>query len=252
MKQADEANQAKSTFLANMSHELRTPLNAIIGYSELLEEETKDFPEVIDVFVPDLKKICRAGKHLLSLINGVLDLSKIEAGKMDVYFETFDIKAMIGEIEGTIAPLISRNNNNLVIKCGDDLDTMRSDLTKIRQTLFNLLSNSAKFTNDGTIALTAARDVRGDMEVVVIEVSDTGFGMNEEQVARVFEPFNQADASTTRNYGGTGLGLTICRQFCQMLGGDVSVRSIPGEGTTFEVVLAADSESWAQEDESAP
>ena len=247
MKQADEANQAKSAFLANMSHELRTPLNAIIGYSELLEEESEDFPDVADIFVPDLKKIRSAGKHLLSLINGVLDLSKVEAGKMDVYFETFDIRDMITDIEGTIAPLISKNNNQLIVECDQGLGAMRSDLTKVRQTIFNLLSNAAKFTQDGVITLSAELAHGDGLESVVIRVADNGIGMTTEQVAKVFEPFSQADASTTRNYGGTGLGLTICQHFCRLLGGDISVDSVHNEGTTFKISLAADAERWSQE-----
>ena len=252
MEQADQANKAKSTFLANMSHELRTPLNAIIGYSELLEDEAEDFPEVQDVFVPDLKKIRSAGKHLLSLINGVLDLSKIEAGKMDVYFETFNINDMITDVEGTIKPLISKNNNELVIQCSDDLGTMRSDLTKVRQTMFNLLSNAAKFTNNGTITVAAGRETRNELELVVIAVSDSGIGMSDEQLEKVFEPFSQADASTTRNYGGTGLGLTICQHFCQSLGGNISVESVLDKGTTFEITLAADGEQWAGQQAQQP
>ena len=247
MRQADQANQAKSTFLANMSHELRTPLNAIIGYSELLQEEAEDLPEVTDVFVPDLNKIRSAGKHLLSLINGVLDLSKIEAGKMDMYFETFAITEMIKDIEGTIAPLISKNKNKLKIKMEPGLGVMRSDLTKVRQTIFNLLSNAAKFTQSGTITLSAERKTRDGLEMIIMRVKDTGIGMSGEQVAKVFQPFSQADASTTRNYGGTGLGLTICQHFCQMLGGDIDVRSVLNEGTTFEISLAADAERWSQE-----
>ena len=246
MKQADAANQAKSAFLANMSHELRTPLNAIIGYSELLQEEAEDLPDVEDVFAPDLKKINSAGKHLLSLINSVLDLSKIEAGKMDVYFETFNIADMLSDIEGTISPLISKNNNRLVIECSKTMGTMRSDVTKIRQTVFNLLSNAAKFTEDGIITLLVNREKRNGLDMVIIKVSDTGIGMTEEQLAKVFEPFSQADASTTRNYGGTGLGLTICQHFCQLLGGDISVSSVPDKGTTFEVTLADDAEQWTE------
>ena len=244
MNQADEANQAKSAFLANMSHELRTPLNAIIGYSELLEEEAEDLAGAEEIFAPDLRKIRNAGKHLLSLINGVLDLSKIEAGKMDVYFETFNIRELVTDIEATIAPLISKNSNHLVTECADTLGTMRSDITKVRQTLFNLLSNSAKFTKEGTITLSADREVREARDMVVLRVADSGIGMTPEQLDKVFEPFSQADVSTTRNYGGTGLGLTICQHFCQLLGGDITVTSVAGEGTVFEVTLASDAEHW--------
>ena len=247
MQQADQANQAKSTFLANMSHELRTPLNAIIGYSELLEEEAEDLPEVSDIFAPDLGKIRSAGKQLLSLINEVLDLSKIEAGRMDLYFETFDVGEMIKDIEGTVVPLISKNENKLKVKGDVTLGVMRSDLTKVRQTILNLLSNAAKFTKNGIITLSATRETRDGLEMIIIRVKDTGIGMSEEQVARVFQPFSQADASTTRNYGGTGLGLTICQHFCQMLGGDINVRSALNRGTTFEISLAADAERWSQD-----
>ena len=246
MQQADQANRAKSTFLANMSHELRTPLNAIIGYSELLEEEAEDLPEVGSIFVPDLGKIRNAGKHLLSLINEALDLSKIEAGKMDLYFVTFDVGEMIKDIEGTIAPLISKNENTLKVEGNVDLGVMRTDLTKVQQTILNLLSNAAKFTKNGVITLSAKRETRNGLEMIIIRVKDTGIGMSEEQMTRVFQPFSQADASIARNFGGTGLGLTICQHFCQMLGGDINVRSALKRGTTFEISLAADAERWSQ------
>ena len=232
---AEEANRAKSTFLANMSHELRTPLNAIIGYGELLQEEAEDMPGARDVFAPDLKKIAGAGRHLLSLINEVLDLSKIEAGKMDVYFESFDVANMLSEIEGTISPLIDTMSNQLNIEHDNNLGSMHSDLTKIRQTIFNLLSNSAKFTEQGTITLSTSREVRHDNEFMVFKVTDTGIGMSPEQLQKVFEPFSQADTSTTRKFGGTGLGLTITRHFCQLLGGDISVTSELNKGTCFTV-----------------
>lgn len=235
---AESANRAKSAFLANMSHELRTPLNAIIGYSEMLEEEAEDFG--YEDIVPDLKKIQSAGSHLLDLINNILDLSKIEAGRMELYIETFDVQQMVDEIQYTVYPLIEKNHNTLQINVDDDIGIMKADLTKVRQTLFNLLSNAAKFTTEGQITLTVAR-WRDDSEDewLSFAVRDTGIGMTDEQMQEVFKEFTQADASTTRKYGGTGLGLTISRRFCQMMGGDIRVESQLGQGTTFTVVLPA-------------
>ncbi|MCG3163946.1 MAG: Sensor histidine kinase RcsC [Acidobacteria bacterium] len=232
-KLASAANQAKSTFLANMSHELRTPLNAVIGYSEMLQEEAEDLGQA--EFIPDLKKINAAGRHLLELINSVLDLSKIEAGKMELYLETFEVRNLIADVAAVIEPLIARNANRLEINCAPDVGAMRADLTKVRQVLFNLLSNASKFTESGTITLDAAR--RGDW--LVFRVSDSGIGMTREQMDKLFQPFMQADASTTRQYGGTGLGLTITRKFCEMMGGSVNVESEPGRGTTFTIELPA-------------
>ncbi len=236
---AETANRTKSQFLANMSHELRTPLNAIIGYSEMLEEEATD--EALNSFAPDLQKINRAGKHLLALINDILDLSKIEAGKMELYLENFDLVPTVREVAGTIQTLIDKKNNRLVVDCPLDVGTMRADLTKVRQSLFNLLSNAAKFTENGTITLQVSRE-RGAAEggdTIRFAVTDTGIGMNEEQQSRLFQAFSQADASTTRKYGGTGLGLAITRRFVRMMGGDVAVESAPGQGTTFAVRLPA-------------
>jgi signal transduction histidine kinase/CheY-like chemotaxis protein len=235
---ADVANQAKSRFLANMSHELRTPLNAIIGYSEMLEEEAED-REQTDL-IPDLQKIHGAGRHLLQLINDILDLSKIEAGRMDLYLETFDAKAMVDEVVSTIQPLIRQKANTLRVTLGDGLGPMHADLTKLRQALFNLLSNASKFTEAGTIELRVSREHRDGMEWIVCAVRDSGIGMTAEQLARLFQPFSQADASTTRKYGGTGLGLTITKRFCEMMGGTVTVESVPGEGSTFTIHLPAD------------
>jgi PAS domain S-box-containing protein len=234
---AEAANRAKSTFLANMSHELRTPLNAIIGYSEMLLEDAGESGD--DRMVPDLQKILAAGKNLLGLINDVLDLSKIEAGKMELFLETFRIPELIAGVVDTILPLADRERNALQISCPADIGSMRADLTKVRQSLLNLLSNACKFTTGGTIALEVSRrppngDGRG---VVIFRVRDTGIGMSPEQVARLFQPFSQADTSTTRRQGGTGLGLTITRRFCQMMGGDVEVESEPGQGTTFTIRL---------------
>jgi CheY-like chemotaxis protein len=236
---AETANRAKSQFLANMSHELRTPLNAIIGYSEMLEEETEEAGH--EEYGIDLRKIGAAGKHLLALINEVLDLSKIEAGKMELYLERFDASEMLSQVATTIRPLAERNGNELVLDWEDDLPVMRADLVKLRQILLNLLSNACKFTENGTVIL-AARSDRGPDgdEMLHFTVRDTGIGMTEEQLGRLFEAFSQADASTTRRYGGTGLGLVISRRFARMMGGDVEVESTPGAGSVFVVRIPAD------------
>jgi PAS domain S-box-containing protein len=234
---AEAATRAKSQFLANMSHELRTPLNAIIGYSEMLHEIADE--EGQDEYVPDLDKIQAAGRHLLALINDVLDLSKVEAGKMDLYLETFDVMQMIDEASHTIVPLAEKNENTLEIRCADGVGAMHCDLTKVRQALFNLLSNACKFTKNGTITLEASRVPGADGGDLIFKVSDTGIGMTPEQAEKVFEAFTQADSSTTRDYGGTGLGLSITRSFCQMLNGDITVTSEPGKGSTFVVRLPA-------------
>src|SRR5262245_19012366 len=230
---AESANRAKSTFLANMSHELRTPLNAIIGYSEMLAEEARD--SGLDTLVPDLEKIQTAGNHLLGLINTVLDLSKIEAGKMDLYLETFDVAGMLRDVAATVQPLVQQKGNRLVLDHAENLGAMHADVTKVRQVLFNLLSNASKFTEQGAITLTATPEVVEGTAWVVFRVADTGIGMTPEQLANLFQAFTQADASTTRKYGGTGLGLAITRRFCQMMGGDVAVESAVGQGTTFKI-----------------
>jgi len=234
---AEEATQVKSDFLANMSHELRTPLNAIIGYSEMLQEEAEDLGQ--EHFIPDLQKIHGAGKHLLKLINDILDLSKIEAGKMGLYLETFDIAPMIQDVVATITPLVEKNANTLEVHGADDLGAMRADLTKVRQGLFNLLSNACKFTERGTITLGASREMGDGTAWIKFRVSDTGIGMTPEQMGNLFEAFAQAEASTTRKYGGTGLGLAISQKFCHMMGGDITVDSALGQGTTFTILLPA-------------
>ena len=234
---AEVANRTKSQFLANMSHELRTPLNAIIGYSEMLQEEVEDLGHA--GFVPDLQKIHTAGRHLLSLISDILDISKIEAGKMDLYLETFDLSAMIQDVVVTIAPLLEPNSNVLEVRCADDLGSMHADLTKVRQSLFNLLSNACKFTEKGTITLEVGREKRHEGDWIMLRVSDTGIGMQPEQQAKVFQAFIQADASTTRKFGGTGLGLAITRRFCLMMGGDITVQSAVNQGSTFTIRLPA-------------
>jgi len=234
---AESANRAKSTFLANMSHELRTPMNAIIGYSEMLAEDAED--EGQDEMIPDLKKINAAGKHLLALINDILDLSKIEAGRMDLYLESFDIRQMLDEAVDTVSPLIAKNSNRLVTDFGDGLGTIRADLTKLRQSLFNLLSNAAKFSEGGTVTFAANRERRDGGDWIILSVTDTGIGIKEESLEHVFEEFSQADDSTSRDYGGTGLGLPISRRFCRMMGGDISVTSEFGHGSTFTITLPA-------------
>ena len=243
--QLAEASQHKSQFLANMSHELRTPLNAIIGYSEMLQEEAEDLDQ--QSLIPDLQKVNAAGKHLLGLINDILDLSKIEAGKMDLFLETVEIEQLVQDVAAIVQPLVDKNGNALVVSCPDDLGTMRADQTKLRQTLFNLLSNAAKFTDHGRIELRVARgEGRVDTlsplaphpsPLVSFAVSDTGIGMTEEQLGRLFEAFSQAEASTRSRYGGTGLGLAISRHFCRLMGGDLTVISRYGQGSTFTVRL---------------
>jgi len=230
---AELANTAKSQFLANMSHELRTPLNAIIGYSEMLKEEAEDLGQ--EDFIPDLQKIRSAGKHLLGLINDVLDLSKIEAGKMDLFIEKVDLEIFLTEVISTIQPLLEKKANTLKIERPEILGEMQTDMTKLRQMLLNLLSNAAKFTENDMILLEIKRE--GDR--VHLCVADNGIGMTEEQVEKLFQPFTQADTSTTRRYGGTGLGLTITKQFAEMMGGTIRVESQFGQGSNFTLSLPA-------------
>jgi PAS domain S-box-containing protein len=232
---AEDANRTKSAFLANMSHELRTPMNAIIGYSEMLVEEAGDTGH--EALVPDLEKIHSAGKHLLGLINDVLDLSKIEAGKMTLYLEEFVVTDMMRDVVATIQPLVEKNKNVVLVESPPEQCVMTADVTKVRQLLFNLLSNAAKFTQKGRITLTLERRVQADGTWFAFKVADTGIGMTPQQLAKMFQAFVQADASTTRKYGGTGLGLTISRNFCQLMGGDITVQSEPGKGTVFTAVL---------------
>jgi len=229
-----EASQHKSQFLANMSHELRTPLNAIIGYSEILQEDAKELGQ--DQLTLDLKKIENAGRHLLDLINDILDLSKIEAGRMDVFLEDMEIAPLLDEVRSIITPLTEKNGNTLDFPLSRKLGDIRTDRTKVKQCLLNLLSNGNKFTQNGRIALVVER-IEGDRPMVRFIVADTGIGMNEEQLGRLFQAFSQADVSTTKKFGGTGLGLAITRHFCQLLGGDIKVTSRRGEGSTFTITL---------------
>ena len=231
---AEAANEAKSQFLANMSHELRTPLNAVIGYSEMLSEEAEDIED--GRLLPDLDKIHKAGRSLLSLVNDLLDLSKIEAGKMDLYVERFEVSALVEEVEATVQPLIAKNGNRLEVRV-EPLEPMTADLTKTRQILFNLLSNAAKFTENGVVTLEVTTQTIEGAPWVRFEVSDTGIGMSADQIGKLFQPFSQADATTTRNYGGTGLGLALTRRLSQMMGGDITVSSEAGAGSRFRVIL---------------
>ena len=232
---AQSASQHKSLFLANMSHELRTPLNAIIGYSEMLQEEAVRLEE--SDFVSDLNKIQASGRHLLTLINDILDLSKIEADKMEIFPETFDLAILINEVISTIQPILEKNNNTLDVSMGNIRDKLHNDETKIRQTLLNLLSNACKFTEQGSIGLTASEYTQNNRPWIKIEIKDSGIGMTEKQIEKLFVPFTQADASTTRKYGGTGLGLTISKHFCNMMGGDLGVQSQLHNGSTFTITI---------------
>jgi PAS domain S-box-containing protein len=255
MQQAEEATRAKSQFLANMSHELRTPLNAVIGITEMLEEDAEDLGQ--EDFIEPLRRIRGAGSHLLHLINEILDLSKIEAGRLELHEEEIDVKQLIDEIAMTAAPLADRNGNRLEIRCPDDIGSMRADLTRVRQVLLNLLSNACKFTEKGEVGLAVASVGAGNAAALTFTVSDSGIGMSPEQVAKLFQDFSQADSSTTRKYGGTGLGLAISRRLCRLMGGDVTVESAPGAGSTFTARLprhgaAADASPGAAAHPGAP
>jgi len=237
-RELEAASKAKSQFLANVSHELRTPLNAILSYSQLLLEELEDLGQ--HDFVPDVQKIHAAGAHLLGLINDILDLSKIEAGKMDLYLETFDVSTVVRDVVALVRPLVERKANTLNVRCADGIGEMRADVTKVRQVLFNLLSNATKFTERGTVSLSVTRGPVDGVDSVTFAVSDSGIGMSPEQTAKLFQAFAQADSSTTRKYGGTGLGLAISRHFCRMMGGDITVESEAGKGSTFTIQLPAE------------
>ncbi len=238
---AEAASKAKSVFLANVSHELRTPLNAVIGLSQLLEDDATDLGLSAD-FITDLETINSAGKHLLHLINEILDLSKIEAGKMTLYPETFEIATLIHNIVLTVKPAIEKNANVLEVDFDEQLGTMYADQTRMRQVLLNLLSNASKFTTNGKIILTVNREKdqfrpEAPLGMITFTVTDTGIGMSQRQQQQLFKPFTQGDTSTTKKYGGTGLGLAISRHFCQMMGGEIVVKSEPGVGSTFTIRL---------------
>ncbi len=232
MEKAQSANKAKSEFLANMSHELRTPLNAIIGYSEMLMEEAED--DGLDTYSEDLTKINSSGDHLLTLINDILDLSKIEAGKMEMHIEEFDFANFLKQIEATAKPLVEKNKNEFIIKCKTEKLKLKNDQTKLRQILFNMLSNAAKFTKKGTITLQIKPEKKENLR---FDVTDTGIGMSKEQLGKVFEEFTQAESSTSKDYGGTGLGLPISKKMTEIMGGKMEVKSKKGKGTTFSIII---------------
>jgi signal transduction histidine kinase len=234
---AECANAAKSVFLASMSHEIRTPLTAIIGYSELLQEDAELSGNVNTL--PDLQKIHTAGKHLLSLISNILDISKIEAGMMELLPEEFDVPALLGELTKTIAPIVENNGNRFVVEISQRTGRMKADKPKVCQILFNLLSNAAKFTKNSHVQLAANREMAAEGDTIRFMICDGGIGIAPEHIESVFQEFNQGDNSTTRKYGGTGLGLAICKKLCHMMGGEISVQSELGKGTTFTVCLPA-------------
>jgi PAS domain S-box-containing protein len=254
---ARAASEAKSQFMANMSHELRTPMNAILGYSEMLIEDAID--EGQTEIVADLEKINTAGKHLLELINAVLDLSKIEAGRMDLHIESTDLHELLEDIVTVAQPLVAQNGNELVNDWDDELGVLRADITKVRQSVFNLLSNASKFTRDGTITLRVRRESGNNGDRFRVEVSDTGIGIAVDKLETIFEEFAQAESSTTRDYGGTGLGLSLTRRLSRLMGGDVLVVSTLGEGSTFTlempanvVVTRAEAESPVEKNNKTP
>ncbi len=240
-EEAKAANQAKSVFLATMSHELRTPLNAILGYSEMLAEDAQAAGQAQNL--ADLKKIQGAGRHLLGLINEVLDYSKVEAGKMRLFLESFDIPAAVEETTATVRPLVEKNGNRFDVRCPADIGGLRGDVTKLRQVLLNLLSNAGKFTEKGVVSLDVSRESAVEGDWVLFRVSDSGIGITPQQMARLFQPFTQADAGTMKKYGGTGLGLALSESFCRLMGGFIRAESGPGRGSTFTVRLPAEIEN---------
>jgi signal transduction histidine kinase len=232
-QQLAEASQHKSQFLANMSHELRTPLNAIIGVTEMLREDAEAAKQDLE----PLDRVLGAGRHLLTLINDILDLSKIEAGRMELHLETFPLVPVIQDVAKTIEPMATKNGNRIVIECPAHLGTVHADQTRFRQSLLNLASNANKFTEKGTITIAAHRGQENGRDWVTLSVADTGNGMTPEQVGKLFQEFSQASSTTASKYGGTGLGLVISRRFCQMMGGDITVESEVGRGSTFTIRL---------------
>jgi signal transduction histidine kinase len=232
-RQLAEASQHKSQFLANMSHELRTPLNAIIGVSEMLREDAEAAKQDLE----PLDRVLGAGRHLLALINDILDLSKIEAGRMELHLETFSLVPLIEDVAKTIEPMAAKNGNRVIIDCPADLGTIHADQTRFRQSLLNLASNANKFTEKGTVTITAQSQRKDGHDWITIAVTDTGIGMTPEQMGKLFQEFSQASSSTASKYGGTGLGLAISKRFCQMMGGDITVESEPSRGSTFTIRL---------------
>jgi signal transduction histidine kinase len=231
--EAKRANNAKSVFLANMSHELRTPLNAIIGYSDLLVEQATDLNQL--ECIPDLQKISTAGKYLLDLINNILDITKIEAGKTEVYYERVDVHTMIDEITSTMEPLTEKNNNELIVSVDPDIREFKADYTKLRQSIFNLLSNACKFTQQGKIQLRVYKVTRNNREKLLFEIADNGIGMSDTCLSNLFRPFSRGDQSSAQKIAGTGLGLAISRNFCNLMGGEISAQSTVGAGTVFTI-----------------
>jgi signal transduction histidine kinase len=232
-RQLAEASRHKSQFLANMSHELRTPLNAIIGVTEMLREDAEALKQDLE----PLDRVLGAGRHLLALINDILDLSKIEAGRMELHLESFPLLPLIGDVAKTIEPMATKNNNRIIVDCPPDLGTMRADQTRLRQALLNLASNASKFTENGIVTIAAQPQRNDGGDWIAIAVADTGIGMTAEQMAKLFQEFSQASSTTASRYGGTGLGLAISRRFCQIMGGDITVESEPGRGSTFTIRL---------------
>jgi adenylate cyclase len=216
-----------------MSHELRTPLNAIIGVTEMLREDAESLNQDLE----PLDRVLGAARHLLALINDILDLSKIEAGRMELHLESFPLAPLIDATAKTIEPMATKNGNRIVIDCRPELDTIHADQIRVRQALLNLLSNANKFTDHGTITVDVEQRAEDGCDWITIAVTDTGIGMTEEQIGKLFQEFSQAHSSTARKYGGTGLGLAISRRFCQMMGGDITVASEPGRGSTFTIRL---------------
>jgi len=232
-RQLAEASQHKSQFLANMSHELRTPLNAIIGVTEMLREDA----EALKQDTEPLDRVLGAGRHLLALINDILDLSKIEAGRMELHLDSFALAPLIDDVAKTIEPLAAKSGNQVAIHCDGEIGTMRADQMRLRQALLNLMSNANKFTERGTITIDARHGQENGRDWITMAVADTGIGMTPEQMGRLFQEFSQASSTTASKYGGTGLGLVISRRFCQMMGGDITVESEPGRGSTFTIQL---------------
>src|SRR5215467_10060932 len=240
-RELEVASKHKSQFLASMSHELRTPLNAIIGVTEMLLEDAHDFKR--DDELEPLDRVLGAARHLLALINDVLDLSKIEAGRMELHLESFPLKPLIEDVAKTIEPMAAKNANRIVIDCPADLGAIHADQTRFRQALLNLASNANKFTEKGTVTIAAQPQRLDGPDGITIAVTDTGIGMTAEQMGKLFQEFSQASSTTASKYGGTGLGLVISRRFCQMMGGDITVESEPSKGSVFTVRLPSGASS---------